>query len=306
MSDSICKKYDIRYGDVILKINGRDIKKIITHYSKYVSASNYASLCSQLTPSIIWSGYSDSIRITYQRKESIFEKEIPLASTAFSLKNGWIQKLKNFREEDGEACQIMTNNIAYLNLARLHSKKEAREALKKTAGTNAVILDIRNYPNSSIFPEITNYFCPSRKPFVRFAQQSIRYPGALIWSKTAYCGKIRKNGYSGKVAVLIDESTISFAEYFTMALKTIPNVQLIGSHTAGADGSNDRLVLPGDITTSFSNEAVYYPDGNTTQRKGILPDIEVLPTIEGVRMHQDEVLEKAVGVLSENKRNSNG
>ena len=45
---------------------------------------------------------------------------------------------------------------------------------------------------------------------------------------------------------------------------------------------------------------VYYPDGKETQRIGIVPNVEVKPTIEGIKLGKDEVLEKAIEVI--NKR----
>ena len=43
----------------------------------------------------------------------------------------------------------------------------------------------------------------------------------------------------------------------------------------------------------ISGIGIYYPDGIETQRVGIVPDIEVHPTIEGIRQGRDEVLETA-------------
>jgi C-terminal processing protease CtpA/Prc len=45
---------------------------------------------------------------------------------------------------------------------------------------------------------------------------------------------------------------------------------------------------------------VYYPDGKETQRIGIVPDVEVKPTIEGLRSKRDEVLEKAIEIINAN------
>jgi C-terminal processing protease CtpA/Prc len=39
---------------------------------------------------------------------------------------------------------------------------------------------------------------------------------------------------------------------------------------------------------------VFYPDKRPTQRIGIIPDIEVKPTIAGIREGRDEVLEEAL------------
>jgi C-terminal processing protease CtpA/Prc len=39
---------------------------------------------------------------------------------------------------------------------------------------------------------------------------------------------------------------------------------------------------------------VFYPDNRPTQRVGIIPDIMVEPTIEGIRAGRDELLEEAI------------
>jgi C-terminal processing protease CtpA/Prc len=44
----------------------------------------------------------------------------------------------------------------------------------------------------------------------------------------------------------------------------------------------------------ISGIGVFYPDGTPTQRIGIIPDLEVRPTIEGIRDGRDEVLESGV------------
>jgi C-terminal processing protease CtpA/Prc len=44
----------------------------------------------------------------------------------------------------------------------------------------------------------------------------------------------------------------------------------------------------------ISGIGVFYPDKRPTQRIGIVPDIEVSPTVEGIRRGRDEVLIAAV------------
>jgi C-terminal processing protease CtpA/Prc len=47
----------------------------------------------------------------------------------------------------------------------------------------------------------------------------------------------------------------------------------------------------------ISGIGVYYPDGTETQRVGIVPDIEVKPTIQGVKDKRDELLEMAIKII---------
>lgn len=84
-----------------------------------------------------------------------------------------------------------------------------------------------------------------------------------------------------------------------MGLRTAPRATVIGSTTAAADGNVSKIVLPGGIDTMISGIGVYYPDGKETQRIGIIPDMEIKPTIKGIREGRDELLEKAISIIKE-------
>ena len=79
-----------------------------------------------------------------------------------------------------------------------------------------------------------------------------------------------------------------------MGLEQHPNAIKIGSQTSGADGNVSMIYLPGGIVTYFTGLGVFYPDYTETQRIGIIPDIEIHPTIAGIREGRDEVLEVAL------------
>jgi len=56
-------------------------------------------------------------------------------------------------------------------------------------------------------------------------------------------------------------------------------------------------MLPGSLKTLISGIGINYPNGEETQRVGIVPDIEVKPTIKGIREGKDELLEKAIEII---------
>lgn len=124
-----------------------------------------------------------------------------------------------------------------------------------------------------------------------FHTAALQHPDSLV------VGKSNPDYYIGKIVIIINETTQSSAEYHTMAFRTAPKATVIGSTTAGADGDVTRIFLPG-ISTMISGIGVYYPDGTETQRVGIIPDIEVKPTIKGIREGKDELLEKAISIIN--------
>lgn len=47
----------------------------------------------------------------------------------------------------------------------------------------------------------------------------------------------------------------------------------------------------------FSGIGIYYPNGDDTQRVGVKLDVDVSPTIDGIKAGKDEVLEKAIALI---------
>ena len=53
------------------------------------------------------------------------------------------------------------------------------------------------------------------------------------------------------------------------------------------------MKLPGLITLTFSGSDLRHADGRQLQRVGLTPQVDVAPTVKGVRAGTDEVLARA-------------
>ena len=133
----------------------------------------------------------------------------------------------------------------------------------------------------------------SGTPFARFTVADLANPGAFRWGEPVSLMPAQPH-YPGKVVILIDEVSLSQAEYTAMAFRAAPQAIVVGSTTAGADGNVSPILLPGGLRTMISGIGVFYPDKRPTQRVGIVPDVEVKPTIAGIRAGRDEVLEEGL------------
>lgn len=77
-----------------------------------------------------------------------------------------------------------------------------------------------------------------------------------------------------------------------------PGVIVIGTQSAGANGNVSEFALPSEIRSCFSGLGWYYPGGWCVQRQGVRLDLEVEPTIDGVRAGRDETREAAVETIN--------
>jgi C-terminal processing protease CtpA/Prc len=200
----------------------------------------------------------------------------------------------------GPTYKLLNDSIGYITLATIKSA-ELKTIFKTLENTKGIVIDIRNYPAEFVPFTLAEYIKPSPSPFVKFTNGNIDNPGLFTFKYTISNGSKNKDHYKGKIVILVDERTQSQAEYTTMALRTAPNAIVMGSQTAGADGNVSMIHFPGGFGSYISGIGVFYPDGKETQGIGIVPDIEVKPTIAGIKKGTDEQLEKAVQYISENK-----
>ncbi|MCC6288975.1 MAG: peptidase S41, partial [Chitinophagaceae bacterium] len=285
-NDTLCKANDIRKGDVFLSAGGESIKDILNKKLKYTVGSNEAVKLRNSGWSI-FNGSTDSVNVQFEREGVVSAKNIRRYLFA-ELNYKW--------EPAVDTVKILEGNIGYINMGLL-VKTQVEGAMKKLSNTRAIIFDVRNYPNNTLL-YVSTFLNSDRKPFAKFTIPDLTYPGVFNYTRPAECGiKENKNYYKGKVILLFNELTQSHAEFTLMALQTAPEVIGIGSQTAGADGDVSLITLPGDYKTYITGIGVYYPDGRETQRIGIIPDIQIKPTIEGIRAGRDEVLEKAIEIL---------
>ena len=81
--------------------------------------------------------------------------------------------------------------------------------------------------------------------------------------------------------------------------RTNENVTILGNPSAGCDGERREFLMPDGNTVYFTVMGILNPDGGQTQRIGLIPDIEVYPTIEGIKEGRDELMEAAVAYIQE-------
>jgi C-terminal processing protease CtpA/Prc len=282
LADSLAKADDIKIGDVITKVNDKTIKEIILENRDLINGSNEAAYLNNI-PKPVLSGSSENVKLE-------FLKDGKYATRSINWYNYHRNEYRKVIKKD--RFKVLENNIGYVDMGAL-TVKNVPEMIEKLKLTKAIVFDMRNYPNGT-YEEISNFLNVKEKEFAIYTKPDVSYPGRFKWSKPQPCGYENKNNYKGKVVVLLNEESLSQAEWTAMCFQTAGNTTIIGSQTAGADGNVSDFDLIKAFFTRFSGIGVYYPDKRETQRIGIVPDIEVKPTILGIQQGKDEVLDRAI------------
>ncbi len=292
-NDTLSNADDMRYGDAILSVNNKPVSEILSERDKYICASN--SSCKLYRQSwYLLNGKTDTARITYDRDGKKYQKCIH--RYLFKDLNVRAKTYSEISSKDtNEMTGIMEGHIGYINMGKL-PRNRVRQVMKQMMTTNAIIFDLRNYPDGTAW-KIAKYLSGKRQPFARYSSPLKGNPG-IFEEVMNYGGTKNAHPYKGKVVILVDERTISQAEYSCMMIQGVIPATIVGSQTAGADGDIATFTFPGGYQTWFSGHGIYYPDGRETQRIGIVPDIEVTQTLDGIRKGKDEILDRAIKFIS--------
>jgi len=293
LADSLAQADDIKVGDVITKVNKKTIAELISEYRDLYAASNEPVLLNKALRKIL-NGYSDIVEIEFLKDGKYFTKSMRWYNYHDSHRN----EFKKGAQKKKEKFKLLDDNIGYVDMGVIKPKNipDMIEALKST---KAIVFDMRNYPNGTYY-EIANFLNAHEEKFAIYTHPDFSYPGKFKWTEGSTCGSENKDNYKGKVIVLLNEESMSQAEWTAMCFQTAGNTTIVGSQTAGADGNVTELDFA-TFHTRYTGVGVYYPDGRETQRVGIVPDIEVKPTILGIQQGKDEVLERALLYIENGK-----
>ncbi|MGE8553829.1 MAG: S41 family peptidase [Chryseobacterium jejuense] len=269
-------------GDVIYDVNGKTIPQMVNSLGTYIPASNSWGKVNKVKSKLLFSN-NDSLSVKLERNgqnmeitaKTYFVKDIIVKKVPVS------QKWKFLDEE---------KKIGYVNMGIL-AKDDVNEMYKDLQSSESIIFDLRNYPKLTIIP-LSELLLPQSTVYYQFNFPETNYPGKF-YSRKNNIGVKNPDYYKGNVIVLVDENTQSQAETTTMMFKQHPKAKVIGSNTSGANGDIIKFKIA-DLDTCFTGLGAYYPDGRETQRIGIIPDILIKPSVEGIKNGKDEVLERAL------------
>ena len=277
------KDANLQVGDVILKVNGLKVEDWIKNNLKYFPASNYPTQLRDVATKMLRSN-ENSINLTIENTSGI--KDVVVSTIKYQ-----------YFDFEPVSHKILNENIGYIYPGTL-KKGEINEIMDKFLDKKGLIIDLRCYPSDFIMFSLSKRLLNEKKEFVHFTAGNIKTPGLFTKIATVAVGGKNKDYFKGKVIILVNEQTQSQAEYTTMALRKVPNAQVVGSTTAGADGNISEIYLPGGIFSYISGIGVLNLDSSETQRVGIIPDVKMEPTIKGIRAGKDEVLDKAIELIN--------
>lgn len=281
----------ISVGDEIVSVNGLTVQQMEDSLRPYISAGNSSVFHRFMCQYILAGPYNSGISIVLNNV-SVGNYTINAIRTLY----GYASWFKDYYPSDSlknTKWKTLGCNTGYVHMGNL-LQSDVNMMYNDLKTKPAIIFDIRNYPNGTA-PALSMLMLSKKDTFALDIIPDVDYPGTYSWYYHAF-NNTSTTPYTGQVILLMDQETQSQAEYTCMTLERLPNVIKVGSQTAGADGNISRFKLTDDTYSGFTSIGIFYPNGDSTQRIGIVPDTVVHRTQAGIRAGRDEVLEKAMQI----------
>jgi len=277
----------LKRGDIINEIGGKSVNKLINQYLPFTPGSNHSTQLRDMPSTYLLRTKDTEITVKILRdgiNKTFNIKTLPLERAVDTSQMGTPKEYK-----------VLERNIGYIYPGK-YSNGDLPKIMKLFKNTRGIIVDMRCYPLDFMPFTFVPFVKLGDNPFAQASAPDVTYPGLFKFGRLI--GSNGQNQYKNKVVVIVNEQTQSQAEYTTMAFQSSPNVRVLGSTTAGADGDVSAIVLPGGIRTMISGLGIFYPDGTATQRVGVKIDYIVKPTVEGVKTGRDELLDAAIKIIN--------
>ena len=285
-------KESVHPGHVVTKIDGEPVQKRIDELQRYMAASTPQALMSRVMGNLLSGPVGPGPRVTLKSQDGT-EREVSFPRAADNA--GLLSPHRG-----GEVFRLLTPRVGYVDLERL-TNAEVDDMFDKFKDTRAIIMDMRGMPQGtawSIAPRLAEKPATIAAEFRRNLVSGDGIEHLLFEQSIPTTDKPQ---YKGKTVMLIDERALSQAEHSGLFYRAANGTVLIGSPTQGANGDVTNFPVPGGIRIAFSGLDVRWPDGRQLQRVGLVPDIEVRPTIAGIQAGRDEVLERALAYIEQGK-----
>lgn len=283
----------LKLGDIVLKSDTTDLKTFRNKLKEYKSNSTIQAEISHYE-TVLSNSFKSHFNFTIIRNGDT------LSLTETKTVTREIKVESNYRKPP--FYYSLNDNAGYIELTQIKFR-ELEKALKEFKNKKTIVFDVRGYPEKISWIALPHLLSKKSKKVATYYKPNKEYPGTYIniskgedyrfWFVKPFIF-LRKQ-YKGQLIVLINANAISQAETVCMMFKAYSdNVTFIGTTTTGANGDISTIYMPGGISFNFTSLDWHFPNGNQLQRIGIVPDIYVKESIEGIKLGKDEILEKAI------------
>ena len=199
----------------------------------------------------------------------------------------------------------LPGDVGYLHIGRFRdpdaSAKATDAAIAALKGAKGFVLDVRHNGGGDdrVGQAIASRFVKVSQPYMTVEMRRIgRVPPVFLdpveW-RLAPAGPVQ---HTGPIVLLVNSRSISAAENFAIAMRTVPHVTIMGETTAGVMADVVTKPLPNGWRVSVPVNLFRDTHGVSWEGIGITPDLWVKNDAAEVASGTDRVLQIALDFLN--------
>lgn len=281
-------------GDIVLTLNGRPAQQAYREELALAPGATPQHLRSRALEMMLLGPENEQVRIRVLKHHG-GTQEVSVARTYFVGGAGGVF----LTEPRPEMISEIRPGILYVDLDRTTSD-DILNAADRLAAARGIIFDLRKYPWNMDWIEPLELLATAPFQSARFDVPHVFRPDRQGWTYISrrWTDFPLDPHSSARVAFLTSGAGISFAETYMGIVEAYHMGEIVGETTGGTNGTINYIPLPGGYTLRFTGMRVTKHDGSQHHGVGIHPTVPVQPTYEGIAAGRDEVLEKAIEVVS--------
>lgn len=179
-------------------------------------------------------------------------------------------------------------------------KKYIDNAIKTFENKKGVIIDIRfnGGGKGKVAFAIASRFT-DKKRIAHYMKERKRGTNNYTELETTYTEPLGKIQFTKPIVLITSDFTASASEEFTLAMKELPYLTILGDNTNGSFSDNFTFKLPNKWHVSLSHQQYFDADMKNYEGIGLEPDIRLLNKTEDIANGTDPLIVKAIEILDE-------
>ena len=225
------------------------------------------------------------------------------ANYSDTLERCYLGRTEEYRSSGALKYKILPDNVGYVRCSSFENNfgdGTLHEMMRYLALCNGLILDIRNNGGGMLTAaeKLASLFVNEKTLAGYIMHKTGPAHAAFSAPEPLYVEPFEGLRWQKPVVVLVNRRTYSAANSFTMYLKGMPHVTILGDFTGGGSGMPLMSELPNGWSVRFSACPMLDRNGNHTEL-GIAPDVEADITSEDFQRSIDTLIETARTLLKQ-------
>jgi C-terminal processing protease CtpA/Prc len=274
-------------GDIIERVDGRDMSQRLAHEMAFKSAATDAHRRRAALDEIFGGSTRKTMRLTIKRGGArATTVRVPCVSSPVLLSD--MRPPPVWQPAPG---------IWYIDTERVDAR--AFNALvPKLARATGIVFDVRGYPQDWFFFALGHLSdTPLESPHWLTPVVTLPDQRTMRFKRDREQIPPRAPRFRACSAFLTDVTAVSYAETCMGIVEAHRLGEIVGEPTAGTNGNINPFVTPSGLTVWWTGLRVLKHDETPHHGVGIHPTIPMSPTIAGLRAGRDEQLERALAAV---------